>query len=512
MKRLCSLKEVIIIFFALSCIWWPQISKELRAQIYGSSTLPDTGQTKCYNSSGIETACAGTGQDGEYNINPMSYTDNGNGTITDNVTGLIWQKEDDNTTRNWADAGTYCDSLTLGGQSDWRLPAKKELINILDYGIPHPGPTINSTYFPNTNANFYWSFTTNVSNTNSALGVFFSNGDVPSYSKSSNYYVRCVRGGQSPAPSFTNNGNGTVTDNGTGLMWQQAEPGSMTWANALSYCEGLSLGGQSDWRLPNAKELGSVTDDTKDNPAIDATYFPNTNAYNYWSSTTSAVYTDGAWRADFSNGHVGYFIKSNNHYVRCVRAGQPGSLCNLTISPTSQTFTSSAAGTGTVNITASGTGCAWTATSTLSWVTITAGSGTGSGTASFSVSANTTGATRTGNITIAGQTFTITQTGETQTNNCAATVSSSLVVHIPILTFSGANYWADLAYNSSNATLTVANAGAVSDTSPYSSCTASTITSDFKLHIPVLMLNGVSYWADLQWNGSAFVITGGGQN
>ena len=86
----------------------------------GAFQLPDTGQTKCYNSSGTEISCSGTGQDGAYNINPRSYTDNGNGTITDNVTGLVWQKEDDNTTRTWAAAGTYCDGLILGGQSDWR--------------------------------------------------------------------------------------------------------------------------------------------------------------------------------------------------------------------------------------------------------------------------------------------------------------------------------------------------------------------------------------------------------
>ncbi|NWF76199.1 MAG: DUF1566 domain-containing protein [Nitrospirae bacterium] len=136
--------------------------------------LPDTGQTKCYDTAGNEISCAGTGQDGEYNINPMSYTDNGNGTVTDNNTGLIWQKcsvgqNNDSTcsgsalTYNWYQAsGTYhetynpfsqdvCGSLNLGGHSDWRLPTKKELVTIVDYSIPYPGPTINTTYFPNTN-------------------------------------------------------------------------------------------------------------------------------------------------------------------------------------------------------------------------------------------------------------------------------------------------------------------------------------------------------------------------
>ncbi len=68
--------------------------------------LPDTGQTKCYRgvSPYAEIPCAGTGQDGAYNINPMSFTDNGNGTVTDNNTGLMWQKQDDGTDYNWYQA------------------------------------------------------------------------------------------------------------------------------------------------------------------------------------------------------------------------------------------------------------------------------------------------------------------------------------------------------------------------------------------------------------------------
>lgn len=97
-------------------------------------------------------------------------------------------------------------------------------------------------------------------------------------------------------------------------------------------------------------------------------------------------------------------------------------------------------------------------------------------------------------------------------NNCAASVSSGLVVNVPIITFSNSNYWAALQFNSSDSTFTVSNAGVVSDLAPYSNCTASTLSSDFKLHIPVLTLNGASYWADLQYNGTVFVITGAGQN
>jgi len=148
--------------------------------------LSDTGQTGDYTTT--------FGEDSDYSINLPSYTDNGNGTITDNVTGLIWQKEDDNTSRTWADASTYCDNLTLGGQSDWGLPSDMELMSIVNYGIYNP--SINTTYFPNTNSSSYWSSTAYAGGSSLAWYVYFGDGGVSSNGKSSNGYVRCVRGGQ----------------------------------------------------------------------------------------------------------------------------------------------------------------------------------------------------------------------------------------------------------------------------------------------------------------------------
>ncbi|MBI5675180.1 MAG: DUF4214 domain-containing protein [Nitrospirae bacterium] len=127
------------------------------------------------------------------------------------------------------------------------------------------------------------------------------------------------------AAPFTNNGNGTVTDIRTGLVWQQGEPGYMTWGSALSYCNGLSLGGSTDWRLPNSKELESITDDSRYNPAIDTNYFPNALASYYWSSTTYAGSPNGAWHVGFYYGYVNGYSKLNSNYVRCVRGGQSGS-------------------------------------------------------------------------------------------------------------------------------------------------------------------------------------------
>lgn len=166
--------------------------------------LPDTGQTKCYQgvSPYAEIPCAGTGQDGAYDINPMSFTDNGNGTVTDNNTGLIWQQQDDGNYYNWYQAsGTY-DAIynptainvcgALG--ADWRLPTKKELMSIVDYSIPYPGPTINPV-FTNTKQSYYWSSTTFAYEPRNAWGVQFYFGYVDSYGKGNYMYVRCVRGG-----------------------------------------------------------------------------------------------------------------------------------------------------------------------------------------------------------------------------------------------------------------------------------------------------------------------------
>jgi hypothetical protein len=309
--------------------------------------VPDTGQTICYNASGTVVSCTNTGQDGEYSINPMSFADHGNGTVTDNTTGLMWQKcsagqnattcSGTATTYNWYRARgiadiTYnplpiisvCGSLVLASYSDWRLPTKKELTTIEDYSVSRPGPTIKGTYFPNTKTTEnYWSSDTLASNTDNAWFASFWDGLISnSDPKSTPNYVRCVRGGQT-AQGLIDNGNGTVTDAKTCLMWQKAETDGMAWSDALDSCNVSTLAAYTDWRMPNLKELESLADDSQYNPAINTDYFPNAHAGIYWSSTSYVYYPDHAWYVAFDATTISAVTKDTAFiFVRCVRGGQ----------------------------------------------------------------------------------------------------------------------------------------------------------------------------------------------
>jgi len=341
--------------------------------------VPDTGQTKCYDGT-QEITCPQPGepfygQDAQYITNPHSYTKLGYGgvelpdnaidwiMVRDNVTGLIWEvKHNKDSTQNYSDpndadntytwydsnsatndgyAGTPGDGTdtedfindlnnnNFGGFSDWRLPTIKELPFIADKF--RYSPAIDTAYFPDTAGygvwSNYWSSTTSVYNTIIAWLVNFYGGAVFYRVKSEHYYVRGVRGGQS-SDIFVDNGDGTITD--TGLMWQKATaPGTYTWGQALSYCEGLVLSGYDDWRLPDFNELQSLVDYGRYNPAIDTAYFPDTAGYgassNYWSSTTFVYVTSGAFNVRFNDGLEDVNLKPDTYYVRAVRGGQCGS-------------------------------------------------------------------------------------------------------------------------------------------------------------------------------------------
>jgi len=159
-----------------------------------SAQLIRTNQTICYNLTGAVIGCTGTGQDGELQKGAVrSFTDNGDGTITDNNSGLIWQKQDSGSTYTNANAFAYCNANTaaLPGSS-WRLPNAYELYSILDFGVAS-APFINGTYFPATQSANYLSSTSYPSGKGSSIVVSFSIGNAASLAKAGSTYVRCVR-------------------------------------------------------------------------------------------------------------------------------------------------------------------------------------------------------------------------------------------------------------------------------------------------------------------------------
>ena len=313
-NRTLSLSEVMAIF-----------SEQQKSS---SGLLPDTGQSEDYSTI--------FGEDSDYSINLPSFSDNDDGTITDNNTGLLWQKDDDDVQKNWETAITYCTDLTLGGYSGWRLPNVQELQSIVDYGINYSGniPVVNGTYFPNTKSALYWSSTVGAFNTERSWHVSFTSGQVDRSDKSQVRYVRCVQGDLSSSiwsMDFEGIDSEIIHHIDTGLTWQRhGDKNTRTWESAISYCENLSLAGYSDWRLPSIRELFSIVKHNPIAPSIDEASFPNTSVSNfYWSSTNNPFDTSRSWYVFFVSGNIGDSLKTNKRLARCVRGGRGSYSWNL---------------------------------------------------------------------------------------------------------------------------------------------------------------------------------------
>lgn len=247
--------------------------------------IVDTGQTTAYGNlnalSGLPAAGADFyGQDATYSGNQPSYRDNGDGTVTDLVTGLMWQKAPAANV-SYSAAQTGAASASTGGYSDWRLPTIKELYSLIRFdgytgetaatSKPYIDTVFSFSYGDESVERFidaqYWSSTqyvgTTMTGNATAFGVNFADGRIKGYPTANKLgEVLYVRGNTDYGVNrFTDNGDGTVTDAATGLMWVKADSGTaMTWQNALAYAEGLTTAGHTDWRLPNVKELHSLTD------------------------------------------------------------------------------------------------------------------------------------------------------------------------------------------------------------------------------------------------------------
>ncbi|MCC5813384.1 MAG: DUF1566 domain-containing protein [Leptospira sp.] len=317
--------------------------------VSGVYSLPPikTGQSACWNAVGTPIDCTGSGQDGD--LQPgiaRGYTDNGNGTVTDNATGLIWQKCSRGQSgdfcsgslggSNWATAVNYCTSLDLAGET-WRLPSRQELETLPDNSFADPA--IDSNFFPNSQSfDGFWTSTTNAQNTTRAWHVNFVYGVVNHLLKTTGdpFNARCVTGAtKGYSNHFTDNEDGTIRDNTTSLVWQKCTRGQINdticsgtatqtdWQASITYCNELNFAGRTTWRLPSINELKSIVDTNQSTlPAIDSTVFPSTDSNltsAYWSSTTSSS-LPRAINVNFGTGTVGDAVKNIeiNRYVRCV--------------------------------------------------------------------------------------------------------------------------------------------------------------------------------------------------
>ena len=312
----CLFKRTILLILVIggSCI-------RLAAQQPVPFRLPDTGQTTGYTST--------SGEDADFAINPPSLTDNADGTVSDNNTGLMWQKADGGE-MTWENAATYCSNLTLAGFTDWRLPTSLELFSINNFN--HLNPAMNPVYFTTTTADYWWTSETEVDDA-AKIWVVNAGGGIGAHPKSETlsaggtkrFQPRAVRNLYTPAAvtsHFTDNGNGTILDNITGLTWQKIQPSNtMTWEQALAYSHNLTLAGKSDWRLPNVRELQSLNDVKLSKPSIDKAYFTNMLSGNYWSSTTMFQTAAKAWDINVDYGIVSYNDKTLAENVLVVRGG-----------------------------------------------------------------------------------------------------------------------------------------------------------------------------------------------
>ena len=345
-----------------------------QADVVAGWEYPDTNLRGCYDDSVELLTCpafpcaadgspAFCGQDSQYGWDTthpdpaVRWTRTGDAEplVTDNITGLMWQgcaaglSGPACTTggvyvKTWADAMTYCDGLSWGGYSDWRLPDYHELPSIVDLGTHDP--SIDGTAFPATPATLFWSSSVFNGGHSDRWYVGFDRGYLYPENQIEVLYARCVRSGPSAIGSSTRFVRSepapiaapeefVTTDRKTNPMWQGCAAGqtgtlddctgiaaSYSWQAALSYCEGLTWGGFSDWRLPNRAELVSIADPGRYNPAIDGTAFPGTPADYFWSSSSFVNGPTLAWPVRFDNGVVDFMDpKDATYFTRCLRTG-----------------------------------------------------------------------------------------------------------------------------------------------------------------------------------------------
>jgi hypothetical protein len=355
--------------------------------------LADTLLAECYDANGAITcpgaagapSCADAplcGQDAQYGWDSMNPREQrfeledaaGAPVVTDRVTGLVWYGcvlgqgagcagQADRVP--WEEARAFCEDASWGGHDDWVLPDVYQLHSLVDYSTT--SPAIDRSVFQNSPSlvaentdewwiECQWSSTDVAGSSNAVWGVMVNSGDILTgsglpwheHDKAASgwegCYARCVRRTEPPARKrhllLDQGGEPVVADTIIARLWQgcsagqsgsgcTGEPRTLSWPDALAYCEGLSWGGYEDWRLPNMMELGSLPDRSRFLPAIDPALFPNTPYFGsgpadderwatYWSST-ARWYQSFALYVDFSGGGSHFYRQEEGRHVRCVR-------------------------------------------------------------------------------------------------------------------------------------------------------------------------------------------------
>lgn len=281
--------------------------------------LSDTGQTVSYTDT--------FGEDSDYSGLQPSFKDNGDGTVTDNVTKLAWQKTPAEALLTWQEALQHCENLELGGRSDWRLPVPLEAMGIFNFS--KQSPPLDTTVFGHA-GNFYWLATESISNQDEAWRLIMSSAggmDARRTVKTNLYNARCVRGAPLLYGSYTDNGDATVRDSGIGLMWEQGGGIVKSWEAALAYCEELDLAGHEDWKVPNIKELWTLYDFSEKRRGIDPVYFTDISNGIFLSATTRQNNPERAWALTVGSGYGVSLDKVVGSVgvdgVRCVRGIDP---------------------------------------------------------------------------------------------------------------------------------------------------------------------------------------------
>ncbi len=252
---------------------------------------------------------------------PVSYTVNAAaGTVLDQVTGLLWQREPAPDTYSWLAARRYCEALKLGGRRDWRQPTRMELLSIVDF--TRQSPAINTDVFvaevdspvssEATRGNETW-----------YLSSWQGNGYTTSLEQERE--VRCVAEArpQLPVPvsgHFFEATEHTVTDTATRLEWQRVRTGEHDQAGAMAHCAALSLDGKRDWRLPTILELASLVQFSKEEvPRIHEDLFSVNMWVFHWSATPEAG-GDGGWAMSVYGGWHQPWVVTGLGAAGCVRS------------------------------------------------------------------------------------------------------------------------------------------------------------------------------------------------